>query len=1564
MSSRLIVSVRENRSGREDLFASIIGRDLCTLNTPELEQVARIEAIGDGFVVTAYGGRLSDLSVDQDTRLRLTPVADLDLSVRSMNCLRFAGISTVGELCEHTETLLALPNMGVKSLSEIRERLSQLGLAEHQPGFKWKRTLDLRLLLRLTEIDPGLTSIMSQTPYGFVWEICAADLVALKNFFGKHALQKLTEAMERLGVPMSTVVPKWLPASAAPIRAAFAPEICAMAEGYREAPAEQYSPVIANGATSASTSLADEMDRFILAGVKPDYKPVISLRKGWDGGYGATLEEAGTACELTREGVRQIAKKLKPAMPAGGFQFLKKALDIVVKLAPCTTDSAETAVWDEFSEDLRLRVEGLLSAAEIVGLSLGWGLEVERIGAEKFVGTGADLELIRQIDRIARADVSHYGVGDLDRVCAGIPTITRETIAEHLRFSPHCFWDPADSAVFYLPTTRNAILSRLRRILSVISPVSAEVTRTQILRDRRMEGSEFSPEMLAGIANLQPWCRVIDDQISGEQVFDAEGEDSNEEKLVALLRKHGPVMDSRSLQKSALQVGISDVHFNTLLASSPLIVKHGRALYGLVGSALSPEMSSIIAYEPELQPLPTSDGSELDGMEGLASADAASPDFCLRAFAYMAKRARQLRRTDPWSIVEVFGSSAERGLLRRWGREGIADVKWLRSRSVSHEGEQIPARNALALLFLAYSAETVRSESSEGEMWRQIRQSLNASLATEFFHSNGNARPWLREATELVCRRLHVRHAFGQEGEQGWLRTVYLQFGMTKAGFKRLPYWLSGYGVPVAVEDLQDRSADLFSPTFAAVWEALGDYRIGARAEREVRKLLVSNPWAGPEFAEELLASAIQRREIVRASERTESESIPGAVSSLFLRPKLLWKDEPYFELSISPEPPPWLEASAYTLVVSDGQRIPIRRVDDMYEMVGVGSTLVISARLQSIGIDVLHRRVSVLPDKIEIDFRPKSDLAFYRLSDGRMFEPWDDLPKGPVPFAVLHRVHDRLEPATSEFSLVFAGEWQLSAYRQGMPSDLCLDSGQERVWQRAEPLADRKENEGVEARITCDGGKWGERKHFLVAGLPPNLRPVEAIIGTQICPLVSDDSGQIAGHVTLEPTNAGSAPSARLIAREGIRLRSLRASVDIGPVTGAAFDHLGAWVPLHGTEFFPLHKFRERLFSRPPSIWKGEALEERDWAILEGDRILDRPSRRGQMLIHSLFGLGEELRLAVNKRGEWWRGFKIVLGVVDTGLIRSAEKTDSAVTIELLRDIEIGQNHELWVWPTDAPEPAPLAREYWRVDDGRIVADIETGHTASIAIAFKGLWLGAISLGRDHSWLTFKGVIEQTTCWSVTAEWLRWFRVPILLPHLRSVAQMKAESDPAGTFLAWTCERPTDSRSSFSDEHRERWAQVIRAFLYFWRPTPEEATHVLGALGVLPSDPLEIIEAFESTREGWQNADVLARIDPGMFASLAISALPAAYPDARPEERAVLVKILRKQIMGTDQELSLEEFSWRIGLDRRFASAVLNAESLRRERSLSLRIALGDYSVRQLVCVRLLDEGMSQGLI
>jgi DNA-directed RNA polymerase subunit alpha len=57
------------------------------------------------------------------------PISELELSVRSSNCLREAGIKTIGELVTKTEDqLLSFKNFGKKSLSEIKELLIGMGL--------------------------------------------------------------------------------------------------------------------------------------------------------------------------------------------------------------------------------------------------------------------------------------------------------------------------------------------------------------------------------------------------------------------------------------------------------------------------------------------------------------------------------------------------------------------------------------------------------------------------------------------------------------------------------------------------------------------------------------------------------------------------------------------------------------------------------------------------------------------------------------------------------------------------------------------------------------------------------------------------------------------------------------------------------------------------------------------------------------------------------------------------------------------------------------------------------------------------------------------------------------------------------------------------------------------------------------------------------------------------------------------------------------------------------------------------------------------------------------------
>jgi len=73
-----------------------------------------------------------DIDSSLDVQLNesiLKPIEDLELSVRAYNCLKSAGINTVSELVQKTESeLLKTKNFGRRSLDEIKEVLAKNGL--------------------------------------------------------------------------------------------------------------------------------------------------------------------------------------------------------------------------------------------------------------------------------------------------------------------------------------------------------------------------------------------------------------------------------------------------------------------------------------------------------------------------------------------------------------------------------------------------------------------------------------------------------------------------------------------------------------------------------------------------------------------------------------------------------------------------------------------------------------------------------------------------------------------------------------------------------------------------------------------------------------------------------------------------------------------------------------------------------------------------------------------------------------------------------------------------------------------------------------------------------------------------------------------------------------------------------------------------------------------------------------------------------------------------------------------------------------------------------------------
>lgn len=67
---------------------------------------------------------------DKKEKVLEMTIEELDLSVRSFNCLKRAGINTVEELTQRTEEdMMKVRNLGKKSLEEVQQKLEALGLA-------------------------------------------------------------------------------------------------------------------------------------------------------------------------------------------------------------------------------------------------------------------------------------------------------------------------------------------------------------------------------------------------------------------------------------------------------------------------------------------------------------------------------------------------------------------------------------------------------------------------------------------------------------------------------------------------------------------------------------------------------------------------------------------------------------------------------------------------------------------------------------------------------------------------------------------------------------------------------------------------------------------------------------------------------------------------------------------------------------------------------------------------------------------------------------------------------------------------------------------------------------------------------------------------------------------------------------------------------------------------------------------------------------------------------------------------------------------------------------------
>ncbi len=129
--------VQSSRVGRSLDFDKLV-LDVQTRGTVSAKEVVALSAklINDYatmFVELVEGMDGVNILVarkeDERTKLYEKPIEEMELSVRSYNCLKRAGIETIGDLAKKSRSeMMKVRNMGAKSLEEVIAKLEALGI--------------------------------------------------------------------------------------------------------------------------------------------------------------------------------------------------------------------------------------------------------------------------------------------------------------------------------------------------------------------------------------------------------------------------------------------------------------------------------------------------------------------------------------------------------------------------------------------------------------------------------------------------------------------------------------------------------------------------------------------------------------------------------------------------------------------------------------------------------------------------------------------------------------------------------------------------------------------------------------------------------------------------------------------------------------------------------------------------------------------------------------------------------------------------------------------------------------------------------------------------------------------------------------------------------------------------------------------------------------------------------------------------------------------------------------------------------------------------------------------
>ena len=540
---------------------------------------------------------------------------DLEFSVRAMNSLSNQGIKNLGELIVYTEhDLKSFPNMGRTSIEEIKNILEDFSLylgmnlepinfeenknavkPENKEWTEVSRTLLLELIKDFNEIPLPIRAKNALLNLGcnYVGDIISlnkSELFRIKAL-GYKSILEIEDYLISLNLDFGDKLDPWDKEIVNKLR-----------EELRDKVSETKKFDLINQDKLLEVELERVLNEAIQISkkdisVKNRVTDVLISRFGLDGSPAKTLEIIGQKYNVTRERIRQNEsyglRKLKFSKPI--TPILDKIFDTLENSLPITEIEFNKIIKEKKLTNQDWDFKGLQDFYESFAGKIDF--YISKVNNIKVISKASVENIFKKVMVHINKKISNNGVLSLS-ACLKFEEIylndlKRETVKKFIQTKPQFTWLDDNEEWFTFYSKRNRLSNLVTKAATSSKKVDIENLFKKIKNFHRFDNVRYSKEIFINFCKKSFDCEISVNEIifksPQSKISDYEGYQGNiispnEQKIIDIFEKYGPILNWWDLKKLANIFDVSEASLNMMMQFSVLFKRIDKATYSLSNS--------------------------------------------------------------------------------------------------------------------------------------------------------------------------------------------------------------------------------------------------------------------------------------------------------------------------------------------------------------------------------------------------------------------------------------------------------------------------------------------------------------------------------------------------------------------------------------------------------------------------------------------------------------------------------------------------------------------------------------------------------------------------------------------------------------------------------------------------------------------------------------------------------------------------------------------------------------------------------------------------------------------